>query len=747
MKSEGQVWALEQLAQIVQARPELVEVLDVKDPTEERGRVSVTLSLNCTGYVKKPGGIPFKARERLLLTIPANFPFGLPGLDFTHKRYGDFSHVQWGAHICLYQAPDSEWQPEDGLFGFMKRVDEWFSAGAANELDPVGMPLHPPIAYARSNLTVVPTQNTPVPTPPFWAGYAEIKLENVNRVELGKWIHYQDPVPDGRLAAVILMPATMPHEYPTTFAGLLKELASRNVDADVVRIVMQLGALRNESGKPLLFVLGAANRGIAGVALLQHLTCWQIGAAQADEIRQAINASTASDPTDIAHFQTWAASANVEWCTVLEDRPEIVTRRDSESAAAWWKGRHAVIFGCGAIGSAVAIMLARAGVAKLVLYDTDIVKPGILVRQLFSRYQIGMNKAEATAKNTLYANPSMNVQHSAADVVSRLDYPERLAEILAADVLINATASTKVATALEKKFRAWPKVHPPIVSMVLGHKADQAMVTFSAQGAPGITTDIDRRTKIALSNSPMCQHVLEEFWPKNPGRTRLFQPEPGCSSPTFRGSAADVLALTAQMTNVAARWLADGATNLSRAKTIDATGTRSGSMREFEFEWPSQVTLNDGRNGYQIRVSAAAVNGILTWMRRSERVNGSRVETGGILFGQIDEFMKIIWVDEISGPPSDSTQSADAFVCGTAGVAEMNKEKAQRTRGSVAFVGMWHTHPGGLPLPSPTDYGAMAILLTGDEFPGRHFLMMIVGADSSQPIVSGTVFERADYQQ
>jgi proteasome lid subunit RPN8/RPN11 len=219
---------------------------------------------------------------------------------------------------------------------------------------------------------------------------------------------------------------------------------------------------------------------------------------------------------------------------------------------------------------------------------------------------------------------------------------------------------------------------------------------------------IDRRSKIALSNLAKGKHVLDEFWPVSPDRTRLFQPEPGCSSPTFRGSAADVMALTAQMTNVASRWLADPSLAVSRARSFDLSGPHTGALREFEFEWPSDAILPDRRNGYQVRVSQAALSGMRAWMRRSERVNGRRVETGGVLFGHTDEFLKIVWVDEISGPPADSTQSAAEFVCGTAGVAEMNTEKITRTRKSVAFVGMWHTHPGGIPLPSDTDRGAMA---------------------------------------
>ncbi|SNT53067.1 JAB domain-containing protein [Tardiphaga sp. OK246] len=746
MKSEGQAWALEQLADIVQASSGSLEIIALVEPTAEGEAASVSLSVDCSGYPRKQGGIPLKARERLLLKIPVNFPLELPRLNFAHTRYRDFSHVQWGSYICLYQATDSEWQPEDGLFGFMQRVDDWFRAAAASELDPAGMPLHPPVTYAVSSVKVVPTQNTPVPEAPFWAGYAKITRENDNRIELGQWIDQSGPIPDGRLAAVVLLPTGMPHEYPDTVSGLLKELKARDVPVEIIRLMIQLGVLRSDSGKPLIFILGAAMRGIAGGERLQHLACWRIDAKRVDEMREAIMASTDDNPIDIADFYVWAEKAKIEWCSVLEDRPEIVTRRDAESASAWWAGRHVVIFGCGAIGSAVAMLLARAGVGKLQLYDKDSVKPGILVRQVFDRYQIGANKAEATAENVRFANPAVEALRSGADVVRILEIPERRADVLTADVIINATASTMVATALERQFRTWPKTHPPIISMALGHKADQALMTMAVQAAPGITLDIDRRSKIALSNLAQGRHVLDEFWPVSPDRTRLFQPEPGCSSPTFRGSAADVMALTAQMTNVASRWLANPLSAVSRARSFDQTGRRTGAVREFEFEWPNDVTLTDGRNGYQIRVSQAALSGMRAWMRRSERVNGRRVETGGILFGHTDEFLKIIWIDEISGPPPDSIQSATAFVCGTAGVSEMNAEKTKRTRKSVAFVGMWHTHPGGMPLPSDTDYGAMAKLLSGDEFQAKRFLMVIIGADSSRPIISGTVFERADYQ-
>jgi len=71
-----------------------------------------------------------------------------------------------------------------------------------------------------------------------------------------------------------------------------------------------------------------------------------------------------------------------------------------------------------------------------------------------------------------------------------------------------------------------------------------------------------------------------------------------------------------------------------------------------------------------------------------------------------------------------------------------------RTSGSVTFVGMWHTHPKALPIPSRTDLGAMKQLLSDREtFQGRSFLMLIVGGTSKRPIVSAGLFERGDYDQ
>jgi integrative and conjugative element protein (TIGR02256 family) len=163
-----------------------------------------------------------------------------------------------------------------------------------------------------------------------------------------------------------------------------------------------------------------------------------------------------------------------------------------------------------------------------------------------------------------------------------------------------------------------------------------------------------------------------------------------------------------------------------------------------QFVWPADRIITDHRHGFHIRCTAGAERDLHGWIRSSRRLRGPRVETGGLLFGQFDEFLKIAWVTEVSGPPPDSRASAEGFLCGVAGATELSEEKRARTRGSVSFIGMWHTHPGSIPSPSCTDFSAMSKLRESPSSTPRHFLMLILGGHMESPQFEGFVFARSD---
>lgn len=737
--TEGQEWALAQLKDIEAASPAL-QIVTVTPPTADRATLVVEISIDCSNYERAKKGLPLLDRETFVLSIPAGFPLRRPEVGTKDKRFAGFPHVQWGRHLCLYQAPDTEWHPEEGMFGFMERLEVWLKAGALGELDPIGLPLHPPVVYPSRSEYIVPQVNTPTVEPPWWAGYAEIVRESTGAVILGPWHAYDSQVPEGRLAGAVLMPEPMPFEYPSTMRELLEVLSERHVTAPLVRAILDLTALRTEAGKPLYVLLGAAMRGTAGAEKrLQHLACWYMSPERAAALRAITMSGESPDKAATsAAFAQWSATATLEWCPVRENRPEIVVPRDVGSPMAWWRGKRAVILGCGALGSSVALMIARAGAARIRLYDNALVPPGVLVRQHFDDRHIGYTKVSATKIQLQAINPDADVSDHTGNIVDALLTDP--VPIFDADVVINTTASSIVSAAIERLFVGSDGDHPHILTMIVGHRSEHGLLTLAVKDAPGAMMDLDRRTKIALANAINGREYLDEFWPEADTRGRLFQPEPGCSNPTFAGSAADVLGFAATFLNVGSQWLSGRSAPRAAAVRAAHVVGQAGTPGLLVFDWASDRVLAEPRCGFQIRLAKDAERDLLAWVRRGARTRGARVETGGLLFGEINDYLKVIWISEVSGPPPDSVASAKEFVCGVRGTRELHNEKRRRTRGSVGFVGMWHTHPGGIAEPSGTDLAAVEKLRRVPERAPRNFLMLILGGELPTPQIQGFLF-------
>jgi adenylyltransferase/sulfurtransferase len=99
---------------------------------------------------------------------------------------------------------------------------------------------------------------------------------------------------------------------------------------------------------------------------------------------------------------------------------------------------HAVIAGCGALGSFHAAALARAGVGRLTLIDRDYIEPSNLHRQwLFEEEDAaeGLPKAAAAARRLARINSSIQVDARIADLT-----PGNAGELLGgADVILDGT--------------------------------------------------------------------------------------------------------------------------------------------------------------------------------------------------------------------------------------------------------------------------------------------------------------------
>ena len=116
-----------------------------------------------------------------------------------------------------------------------------------------------------------------------------------------------------------------------------------------------------------------------------------------------------------------------EWLTALEARHGKELQRKFSCATV-------AVCGLGGLGSNIAIVLARAGVKKLILIDYDRVDLSNLHRQQYKADQIGMFKTDALADTLLEIAPYVEIQK----VTTRIT-EDNLASLLgAADVICEA---------------------------------------------------------------------------------------------------------------------------------------------------------------------------------------------------------------------------------------------------------------------------------------------------------------------
>ena len=134
-----------------------------------------------------------------------------PELCVQHTRFAGSPHVQWSRHLCLYQAPQTEWNPEDGIFGFIDRLDLWLKRGALNQLDADGEPLHPPVAYSDglAKEAIIIRADAPEVGQAPWVGYAHLKRVS-GRMELLSWSAGAEKRDGYEIAPVILLSDWLP---------------------------------------------------------------------------------------------------------------------------------------------------------------------------------------------------------------------------------------------------------------------------------------------------------------------------------------------------------------------------------------------------------------------------------------------------------------------------------------------------------------------------------------------------------
>lgn len=201
-----------------------------------------------------------------------------------------------------------------------------------------------------------------------------------------------------------------------------------------------------------------------------------------------------------------------------------VLQRRAGADAARLSGYGVLIFGAGAVGSHVAVVLAECGVGDLTLVDSERLRPGNVVRHAAPASAIGLHKVSAVAE--------VVAQHASWTTVNELVEqpwgPQRLRDLMQDhDLVIDATGSAGIADQLSR----------------LAADGDETLVTATLYRRGAVV----RVCRQAPGDTPLVLRDDPRRYPDIPrgDADEEIELEPGCSAPVNEASPQAVVACAA----------------------------------------------------------------------------------------------------------------------------------------------------------------------------------------------------------
>lgn len=739
--TSGQQRALRELERLSAIAPNTFELVD--KPYLKAGWLISKVCLNLGPMEMKEDGLDLREREEFILRVPPGFPFDRPGLRVEHTRFAMFPHVIWTKTICLYQS-SVEWNPSDGLYGFFDRLKIWLGKAAINDMDPIEGPLEPP--HHDTDFTQNPfviRADAPCAVGKEWIGLAILEKYQ-NRTELIAWNDLSGEWPQqGQLAFSVILPERMPMEFPTNGGDLFRAIEKAGMDRKRIITNLGLAALFTPEGEPIHLILGLPMRRAVDGSQRLHIDVWTTDANCAGLLRKLLPGEI--DPKEILTCKKEFSDklmaiferGKIKWCQVLEDRNEIVVRRDIGTPVVWFAGKKILILGCGALGSWIAEIIGRTKPSLIHLVDNSIVKPGVLARQNFELGDIGSNKSDALARRlkaiTAITHDCTIVPHAREAYAFVTEKKETLQDY---DVVLDCTASAIFQMKLERDWGEFSGHTPPFISLIIDAQARHCLCVLSPKDSSGGIWDAYLSLKIWLCIEGGHPALTTAFYSEQ-AVEKMFQPEPGCSEPTFIGSTADVMALASGALNIAAGSIQ--AKNSAVGIALSAPGGTGHSGPSNLLELPQFFDTVVGN--YRVRVAKNVFTQARAWVRQNNRVRSLHHETGGLLWGVWDDAVQVIWIFDLSGPPPDSQHNPAHFLCGVEGTIEEHRQRLARTHGSCGFVGHWHTHPNFPSYQSDMDMKNMATLVSSIGQNKKRSVMLIFGRMNSLTTAGVYIYE------
>ena len=445
-------------------------------------------------------------------------------------------------------------EPERNLAWHLTRAQEWLKLASRSELNQPGDPYELPyiphsgdmnVAFCEGPSTlrqwteigiqrgtaeanVLDTNPPTIILTRFNAGKHHPPIEQEWRKDIGGtespsviWI---------RTNSVLVLP---PYQIPMTWGELRKacQLQDTNLDSLLRPAVNNL-----TSGQAVLLIGFPIPDKIGGPGLRMH---WLALLLPEKPYRQTRGFQNSERGRWLAYKQyAIRDAAALNWLNTENwHRDEISVRGRLSDAATQ---QRILIIGAGAIGSALAEMLARAGAGDITVMDSDCLEAGNLVRHTLLTTDIGNCKASAVAARLDAA--ALHTVATPIDAVFPPDEVEQADHIGSCDVIIDATGDDAAATAMSRFQWNGDKT---FISVSLGIYA-RRLFCFTARGPAFPNAEFRERLNHWL-RLEVEDYNLDE----------LPRDGPGCWHPRHPARIDDVWMLTAAAVKLVERAIAN----------------------------------------------------------------------------------------------------------------------------------------------------------------------------------------------
>lgn len=375
-----------------------------------------------------------------------------------------------------------------------------------------------------------------------------------------------------------------------------------------------------------------------------------------------------------------------------------------------------IFLGCGAVGSKMALHLAKSGVNDLVFVDNDDISPHNLIRHGLLSSSLGKGKSKALEeeiKNIFYADSQLKSSSF-----------EKNGEVFLSEYNSSSSISLIIDTTASNAFNNYLADIPNlkkccIIRCELANNGDLGILKVEGGKRNPRIDDL----RIFLFDRAIDDQYLSK-WLKSWQENKDFEFEDinigvGCSSDTMKLSD-DIISLHSSIFSASIKNLTPENLGFIQLSKYNKSSDELVTVKKLYLSEIIEKNF-DNDQGWKLRISKDNID----LMKCKLKENGSN-ETGGLLIGRVDRKREIIYVTRIIDAPDDSVKKPYLFKRGVQDVSEKVREIRELTGGLIDYVGEWHTHINKIGKLSETDRNAIGeIRRSLDKIPYPTFILIV----------------------